>query len=103
MSHSDRNGNSTKNNEIIQRKKTSDIHKRDSIKVTTTAKIIHYIRKQKQTKQQNIIERTGIVRKSKKTTNVGSNINNFYRSKHVATKKDNVPQQTVMTPSDDPT
>ena len=103
LCNSDRNGNSTKNNEIIQRKKTSDIHKRDSIKVTTTAKSTHYIRKQKQTKQQNVIERTGTVRKSKNTTTVGRNIYNFYRSKHEATKKDNVPQQTVITPSDDST
>ena len=98
-----RNGNSKKDNEIIQRKKKSDIQKWDSSKVTTTENRVQYKKKQKQTKQQNIIERTGTLRKSKNTTNVGSNINNFYRSKHVATKKDNVPQQTVITPSDDPT
>ena len=38
----------------------------------------------------------------KKTNNVGRNII-FFRNKHVATKQDNVPQQKVITPSDDPT
>ena len=43
----------------------------------TTENRIQYQKKQKQTKQQNIIERPGTVRQSKKTTTVGSNINIF--------------------------
>ena len=101
--HSDSNSNSTNNNTIIQRKKTSESQKRDSIKTTINTTRIRHISKQKQTKTQNITERIGTVRKSKKTSNVESNTNKRYSSKHVATKKDNVPQQTVITPSDDPT
>ena len=79
--HLDSNGNPTKNNTIIQRKTTSESQKRDSIKITTTTTRIRYISKQKQIKKQNIIERTGKVRKRKKTSTVGSNTNKFYRSK----------------------
>ena len=53
--------------------------------------------------QQNILEWTGIVRNSKNTIHVCSNINQFCSTNHVETKHDNVPQQKVIKPSDDPT
>ena len=54
------------------------------------------------TQQNHIVKRIGKVRIGKTTNNVGSNIN-LFRNKHVATKQNNVPQQKVITPSDDPT
>ena len=55
------------------------------------------------THQQNIVERTGIVRNSKNTIHVCSSINKFCSTNHVEAKHDNVPQQKVIQPSDDPT
>ena len=94
--------NFKKGNEILQQNKPKEKHKRDSIQITTKEKRVRNRKENIKTQQTNIVERTGIVRNSKKTNNVGSNINCF-RNKHVATKQNNVSQQKVITPSDDQT
>ena len=53
------------------------------------------------TNQQNIVERTGIVRNSKNIIHVCSSIHQFRSTNHVEVKHDNIPQQKVMKPSDD--
>ena len=91
-----------KGNEILQQKKTKEKYKRDSIQITTKEKRVRNRKENIKIQQINIVERTGTVRNSKKTNNVGRNVI-FFRNKHVATKQDNIPQQKIITPSDDPT
>ena len=94
--------NLKKGNEILQQNKIIEKHKRDSIQITTKEKRVRNKKEIIKTQQTNIVERTGTVRNSKTTNNVGRNII-FFRNKNLATKQDNVPQQKVITLSDDPT
>ena len=90
-----------KGNEKLQQNKKKINTNGIQFKLRLKKKEFEIERKILKKKKTNIVERIGIVRNSKKTNNVGSN-KNLFRNKHVATKKDNVPQQKVVTPSDDP-
>ena len=78
-------------------------HKRKSTQLMTTATRDRNQQTEDKGQQQNILERTGVVRNSKNTIHACSNINQFCSTNHVETKHDNVPQQKVIKPTNDPT
>ena len=78
-------------------------HKRKSTQLMTTATRDRNQQTEDKGQQQNILERTGVVRNSKNTIHACSNINQCCSINHVEIKHDNVPQQKVIKPTNDPT
>ena len=90
-------------NKIQYQRTTTAEHKRESIPVMTTVARDRKRQTETKTHQQNIEERTGIVRNSKNIIQVWSSINQFRSTNHVKVKHDNIPQQKVIKSSDDST
>ena len=94
---------SKKDNKIMNQRTTTAEHKRESMQFKTVATRDRYRQTKNKKQQQNILERTCIVRNSKNTIHACSNINQCCSINHVEIKHDNVPQQKVIKPSDGPT